>query len=61
MKDKELNLESILEKAASYSKEIEKLQSLSSSIKEEKNNLNKKESSFEKDLFSLAESLHEFQ
>lgn len=61
MKNNESTLDDILKKAASFSEQIEKVQSLSKEIKEEKSALSKKETSLENDLLSLVQSLHEFQ
>jgi len=61
MTNKGFTLDSILKKAATFSKQIENVHSLSNQIKEEKTACADKEASLENDLFALVNSLHEFQ
>ncbi len=61
MKNDGSTLDSILMKAASFTEQIEKVQSLSKQLKEEKSALSQKEDSLEEDLFTLVNSLHSFQ
>ncbi len=61
MKKKEFTLDSILEQAAGFSEQIDRLQATQSSLNQTKSDLTLKEKALEKEIFYLAKSLNSFQ